>query len=144
MSYSGRSTSGRTHIWSFPSTNGALGEIDKGMEDRVILNFNSVTDGLSNTLFVGEKHVPTGQLGQGPHDSSIYNGDSQAASRFAGLNFPLANSPTEPRMLFGSEHSSTVHFLMGDGSVRGLTKSINLTTLDALATRNSGEVISLD
>ena len=35
----------------------------------------SITDGTSNTLLVGEKHIPQTYFGQGPYDSSVFNGD---------------------------------------------------------------------
>src|SRR5262249_52542790 len=61
--------------------------------------FDSIADGLSNTLFAGEKHVQIGRFGINDFngltdgDGSIYNGDHPwIASRAAGLNHPLAVS----------------------------------------------------
>jgi len=39
------------------------------------VRFEEITDGLSNTLLVGEKHVPLKYFREGPLDSSAYNGD---------------------------------------------------------------------
>ena len=44
---------------------------------------------------------------------------------------------------FGSLHSGGVNFAFGDGSVRFLTSSIDLVTLQALSTRAKGEVVTL-
>jgi prepilin-type N-terminal cleavage/methylation domain-containing protein/prepilin-type processing-associated H-X9-DG protein len=45
---------------------------------------------------------------------------------------------------FRSMHPGGANFLFGDGSVRFLKESIDLTTYRALGTRDSGEVISAD
>src|SRR5262245_25287388 len=34
-----------------------------------------ITDGTSNTVLIGEKHVPIGQFGRGQWDSSVFNSD---------------------------------------------------------------------
>ena len=45
----------------------------------------SFSDGLSNCLLVGEKHVPEGKNGVGWWDCSLYNGDyHQCSTRTAG------------------------------------------------------------
>jgi prepilin-type N-terminal cleavage/methylation domain-containing protein/prepilin-type processing-associated H-X9-DG protein len=97
-------------------------------------------DGLSNTIFVGEKHVFDSQFGMSP-DSSIYNGDHGRAHRKLGTGAPLAKSPKVTGALFGSYHPGTCPFVFGDGSVRWLSVSIDSTTLDRLADRASGLVI---
>src|SRR5262249_20504587 len=56
-------------------------------------SFGSISDGLSNTLLIGEKHVPINEFGvyknaqgQKVTDTCIYNGDDPAASaRAAGV-----------------------------------------------------------
>src|SRR5262249_23637612 len=63
---------------------------------RSMTRFSNITDGLSNTLFFGEKHVRLGQFGNGNSegDGSIYNGDILSfASRAAGTRNPLAVGP---------------------------------------------------
>jgi prepilin-type N-terminal cleavage/methylation domain-containing protein len=111
----------------------------------------SLRDGLSNTLFVGEKHVHLDGFGKGADgDSSAYNGDWPAPSeRAAGPGFPLARSPEdkEPNhdFRFGSYHTDGLcQFVFGDGSVRGLRPSMSTTTLGLLANRKDGQVIPND
>jgi hypothetical protein len=106
--------------------------------------FSNIKDGLSNTLFFGEKHVRLGRFGEGGQgDGSIYNGDSVSfACRAAGTLVPLALTPTEAhRTQFGSYHPGVCQFAMGDGSVRAIPVSISPAILDLLAMRSDGRPI---
>jgi prepilin-type N-terminal cleavage/methylation domain-containing protein len=106
--------------------------------------FDSITDGLSNTLFVGEKHVPRGMFGQRDGgDSSIYNDDHPDVNeRIAGPNNPLALSPTTPfNAQFGSYHAGICPFVLGDGSVRPIAVSVAPRALGLLAVRNDGQAV---
>jgi prepilin-type N-terminal cleavage/methylation domain-containing protein/prepilin-type processing-associated H-X9-DG protein len=105
----------------------------------------SITDGLSNTFFMGDKHVPYGlstKLGYG--DSSVYNGDrANAISRVAGPNNLIAQVPTEPfNDNFGSRHPGVCNFLFGDGSVRPLSIRTDGRVLGLLANRCDGQVVT--
>ena len=97
------------------------------------LQFRHIVDGLSNTLFIGEKHVRASALGQ---DGSVYNGDHGSSFRKAGVGLPLARSSDAAAGQFGSYHPGLCQFLMGDGRVRGISVSIDLTTLGKLANRH--------
>jgi prepilin-type N-terminal cleavage/methylation domain-containing protein len=107
---------------------------------------DSIKDGLSNTLFVGEKHVRTGFFGQqGSGDGSVYNGDpaNQNAARIAGDGRTLARSPNDAyNIQFGSAHAGAVcQFLYGDGGVRGLPPAVSGTVLKRLSVRDDGEPV---
>jgi prepilin-type N-terminal cleavage/methylation domain-containing protein len=107
---------------------------------RPAVTFSSITDGLSNTIFMGEKHVPRSQFGRGPLDCSFYNGDYPICScRGAGPNFPLATSLTDTRPLYGSYHPGICQFVLGDGSVRPIAVSVNPVTLGLLANPTDGQ-----
>jgi len=112
---------------------------------KSMTRFGNITDGLSNTLFFGEKHVRNGQFGNGNSegDGSVYNGDILAfASRPAGRFNPLALGPTDRfRTQFGSYHPGVCQFAFGDGSVRAIPVNISLTILDVLAIRDDGTPI---
>ncbi len=95
-----------------------------------------IRDGLSNTIFLGEKHVPNYDFG-GNYDGSIYNGDHGGSFRKAGTGAPLAKGPATSGSLFGSYHPGLCPFVFGDGSVRWISSAIDLTTLDRLADRAS-------
>ncbi|MGO9923501.1 MAG: DUF1559 domain-containing protein [Isosphaeraceae bacterium] len=115
-----------------------------------------ITDGLSNTLLLGE-------IGRGPNgiDQSKWFVDwawrvQRLAS--AGINQPFTNIQASCNNLdanidpsafgpqnylgFGSYHASGANFLFCDGSVKLLKSSTNLRVLSALGTRAGGEVIS--
>jgi prepilin-type N-terminal cleavage/methylation domain-containing protein len=108
-------------------------------------SFAKITDGLSNTLFIGEKHVPLNAFGErdAGGDSSIYNDDHPGVNqRIAGPNNLLARSPTEPyNIQFGSYHPGICQFLLGDGGVRPVTVSVSGTTLSRLSVRNDGQPV---
>jgi prepilin-type N-terminal cleavage/methylation domain-containing protein len=109
----------------------------------------AITDGTSNTIFVGDKYVPQSRWGQGPLDGSLYNGDYLAgSSRSAGPNAPLTTLPNDLRAYsgavlpnYGSSHTNVVQFVMGDGSVRLLREGADGYTLGLLANPQDGEVI---
>jgi hypothetical protein len=106
------------------------------------LTFQSVPDGLSNTFFVGEKHIPNFSFGdRSANDSSVYNGDHGHSFKRAGVGAPLAKGPTGSGQ-FGSYHADICQFVMGDGSVRAIAVSIDLTNLGRLANREDGQVIT--
>ena len=114
----------------------------------------SIRDGLTNTIFIGEKHVLPGTFGTNTPanvsaqtgDGSIYNGDHPwVISRAAGQMFPLADKRSDFNSQFGSWHSGVCQFAMGDGSVQTLSTTLEPMTLELLAQRDDGEVVeSLD
>ena len=106
------------------------------------LGFKHISDGLSQTIFIGEKHIANSKWGITP-DTSIFNGDHGAAARKAGVGALLAKGPTDPGGNFGSYHSGVCQFVMGDGSVKALNNAIDGTNLGRLANREDGQVITL-
>ena len=106
------------------------------------VRFAQITDGLSNTLLVGEKHVPPGSLYTYPYDCGIFDGhNSVCHTRAAGPNYPLAVTANDPGWKFGSVHAGIVQFVFCDGSVHSLEKSINPVTLGLLAQRDDGQPV---
>lgn len=117
------------------------GSFQMGMVGYSLLSF---TDGLSNTLLIGDKHVPINDAGIGWWDCSMYDGEYiQCSSRAASVSFPLTVNPQDTGWKFGSRHLGVVMFCFGDGGVRSLPAGINPMTLQLLGTRNDGEVIPL-
>jgi hypothetical protein len=106
------------------------------------LAFKDITDGLSNTLLAGEKHVPLGGFGVGWLDSSQYNGDlAFSCARSAGPAYPLAATPRDAGWRFGSYHTQVCQFVFCDGAVHPLPVGINPVTLSLLAERADGQTV---
>lgn len=106
------------------------------------VRFADITDGLTNTLLVGEKHVPRGAEGKYPLDCGIYDGHNPVCNtRAAGSSFPVATSATDPGWKFGSHHPGVCQFVFCDGSVHALVSSIDPVVLGLLSQRNDGRVI---
>lgn len=112
--------------------------------------FNDITDGLSNTLFLGEKHVQVGKITvqlEGTHkgDGCIYNGDKGHGFRFAGPNFLLVRNIKDlAATRFGSYHPGVVQFVLGDASVKALRTNISGLNLGALADIADGNAAVVD
>jgi hypothetical protein len=114
-----------------------------------------VIDGLTTTLFVGEKHIfqadlNKGGIGGGSSDGNIYLSQQTEwyeCHSVRQIDHPngLGRGPQDNRPnrhhTFGSWHPEVCQFLLGDGSVRPIGVSISLTTLRNLGDRRDGQVI---
>jgi prepilin-type N-terminal cleavage/methylation domain-containing protein/prepilin-type processing-associated H-X9-DG protein len=126
----------------------------------------SVTDGLSNTIFVGERssnHSPstwTGAVTGGrcpawmatqppspyspPPGPAYDNADFDEALVLAhgnGTHLPSADFPIfDPDVFYSLHTGQGANFLFGDGSVHFLTSTVNPVTYQALCTIAGGEV----
>lgn len=104
-----------------------------------------ITDGLSHTLLLGEKHIPPGQFGEYPADCNTYDGHNIVCStRTAGPGFPIASSPSDMRVLFGGPHVGICMFAFADGSVRPVRNSVSEFTLGLLSHRSDGLPVPAD
>jgi prepilin-type N-terminal cleavage/methylation domain-containing protein len=107
---------------------------------QIKIQFAHITDGLSNTLAVGEDVSEQNQ-----HGAAFYaNGDY--ASCHAPLNtffFPPNPSSWPTVMSFRSKHPGGANFCVGDGSVRFLSQNMNRLTYMSLCTRAGGETVSI-
>ncbi|MCE9534348.1 MAG: DUF1559 domain-containing protein [Planctomycetes bacterium] len=110
----------------------------------VPLTFNNVTDGLSTTIFIGERHVPKGKFGMAPWDNSIYNGDHGCGESQGGTKHPIISSASSTSSGFGSYHPGVCQFVFGDGGVRPIQSSIDPTKLGYLCNRQDGQVATFD
>jgi prepilin-type N-terminal cleavage/methylation domain-containing protein len=112
--------------------------------------FASVEDGLSNTIFLGEKHLDPNQLGRplGWADGCIYNGDEPATiMRLGGVLLKIAPHPEYgiapgDGPVWGSMHPGTASFTLGDGSVHAYDVDMDAEVLYRLCSRIDGRVVS--
>ena len=106
------------------------------------ISHRNVTDGLSKTFLVGEKHVPLARLRQFPEDSPAFDGDHfPAASRVAGIGAPIARGDIDDDpssiITFGSSHAGICNFAMADGSVRAISNNTSTRALSLLSHRSN-------
>jgi prepilin-type N-terminal cleavage/methylation domain-containing protein/prepilin-type processing-associated H-X9-DG protein len=105
------------------------------------VNIQEITDGTSNTVMAGEKHVTAAKMSDpASADGTAYNGDKGHSFRSLGSN-TMARSATDPvASKFGSWHTGVCNFVFADGSVKSLRVSLDVSTQTAIASRNGGEV----
>jgi prepilin-type N-terminal cleavage/methylation domain-containing protein/prepilin-type processing-associated H-X9-DG protein len=154
-------TDGGANTWtlaqaSYVACNGNDGVDDNttpphtGAFIRAMTGFRStdITDGLSNTFFVGERCTTmslatwAGAVTNAEVPSVRSPGDFSGASALVlghcGPHLPNDHIVTDADAM-SSAHSDGVQFLFGDGSVRVIHDNISQTAYDACATRAAGE-----
>jgi len=108
--------------------------------------YSSITDGLSNTIFVGEKYLDLEHLRQpeGWADGCIYNGDQPATfTRIGGILLQIADIdregfPPGEHPVWGSAHPGSANFVLGDGSVHSYDANMSGEVLYRLCSRKDG------
>jgi hypothetical protein len=102
------------------------------------------TDGLSNTVLVGEKAFDP-QVSN-PHnwywDEPFFLGGSKGTGR-SGLGVLPARPGVPYKENWGSAHPAQVLFAFGDGSVRPVPFNAPLTLVEAILTPDGGETVTL-
>jgi prepilin-type N-terminal cleavage/methylation domain-containing protein/prepilin-type processing-associated H-X9-DG protein len=151
----GGGVAGMGYTWSPDHGNTNDSSQLRGMFNRLgcDVNMASVTDGLSNTLMVGET-LPA------QHDHFTNGGwyHFNGAGVGAGTNNPIntlsdRNDCNESNghyyrgnwnaaWGFKSNHSGGANFVFGDGSVRFLKQSIDMRLYQLLGCRNDGQAVS--
>jgi prepilin-type N-terminal cleavage/methylation domain-containing protein len=114
------------------------------------ISARKVTDGLSKTLAIGERHIPplpagtaAGMEDYARGDTAFISGD-QPRTIFAGTQNGLMNGLTDPELgKFGSSHVGVTQFVYLDGHVVGIRNTIDAKTLIALSTIGGGEVVAV-
>ncbi len=115
------------------TSNGAFQRF-KGLRSKEFI------DGLSNTIQVGEKHVPQGKFASFPWDCGIFDGHNPVCNtRCGGPGFPIATRRDDLGWKFGSYHSGLCQFVFCDGSVHTLDSNISEVILGLLAQRDDGQ-----
>jgi prepilin-type N-terminal cleavage/methylation domain-containing protein len=115
-----------------------------------------ITDGSSNTLMFGEKHIRPKSLRGKNEDLSIFGSSNDSIRRMAGIEQTGSSTPAVQRPLrpasdqsgaaastsFGGPHDGVCNFVLCDGTVRAINISVTVTTLTYLITRNDGKTIT--
>jgi hypothetical protein len=119
----------------------------------------SITDGASKTLLAGEVGRGTSETGQafnGDNDPAVEVGagdgtGSGLCQRCTLPAVPIGQSVSDNDKAtvygdggFGSAHNGVTLFVMCDGSVQGISTSIDVNVFDAMATRAGGETYDIN
>jgi prepilin-type N-terminal cleavage/methylation domain-containing protein len=130
-----------------------------GME--MVFAFKHVSDGLSKTMFLGEKHSPPQYYGHainpagnfGVGDNSVYDSAIlSTVARIAGPGIELKADPEwddwpssiSENWYFGSAHPGICQFVFGDGHVDSLNVETSTTILGYLTTKAGDETVPAD
>ncbi len=130
-------------------------DVDPGTMVGPIFTFSKikagqVTDGLSQTIAIGERHIPAeveSEPGLEDHDrgDNAFFAADNPGTILAGTEDGLAEDRYDTRhWLFGSEHGQLVHFAFLDGHVSALDNAIDLVTLQRLSTIADGQVVATE
>ncbi|MCC6510238.1 MAG: DUF1559 domain-containing protein [Pirellulaceae bacterium] len=126
-------------------TNGVFRLVNSNhMRERT--RMSEITDGTSNTIMLGEKHIQLNRVNDPIQDGVIFSGsEQQTYYRRGGATWPLANSNlTAPNTQFGSWHTGVCQFAFADGSVQAISTSIPGTQLGFLTAANDGNVVTIE
>jgi prepilin-type processing-associated H-X9-DG protein len=149
---------------SYAACHGTGVDLDEELDDfNGMFSRNSrvriadVTDGVSNTIAIGERgsfftqtawagavsfgttrHTPGAPVN---NPAAIEDAPTQT---LAHIDIEMLNDPRGDEEDFFSPHTGVGNFLLADGSVRSVSTSLSLSALQALATRNGGEVVNVD
>jgi prepilin-type N-terminal cleavage/methylation domain-containing protein/prepilin-type processing-associated H-X9-DG protein len=162
-----------TAVWTQLGMTMPVGDSLKGvLSDNARTRFTAISDGLSNTLMIGESGARHEGWSAGKKYADISNPTSwgirgawgQGTSNIvcAGTQGPLTPGATPSKVstaahvataitvngwnqgeLYGF-HSGVCNVALGDGSVRSLRSSISMTTLQKLAARGDGNPVNVD
>ncbi len=114
-----------------------------------LIKLTDVTDGLTNTLMLGERSVNFAPGSTVNDYRSWTRGNNGGSGACKNVTYPINStwyngSNNFNDISFGSNHSGGCNFALGDGSVRFVTQTINLQLYMAAASINSGEVAPLN
>lgn len=134
---------------AIPAISNYTGVAVRSFAGRV--SWADVLDGLTNTALIGEKSV-SWRLAR--EFSTGYGGDNESWATAGydpdvvrtGFSPPLQSKDDDGNRTnldarFGSMHFYTFNMLLCDGSVRGISYSINQTTFRNLCNRNDGNIV---
>jgi prepilin-type N-terminal cleavage/methylation domain-containing protein/prepilin-type processing-associated H-X9-DG protein len=107
--------------------------------------FSDIADGSSNTIFLSEKISEQGDLGwmSGTRATLRNAGIEPVPKGFKAISSTTTSNPDNGSLIMGgfsSFHTGGINALYGDGGVRFMPSRIEPAVLQALGTRNGGEL----
>ncbi|VTT98570.1 Uncharacterized protein OS=Pirellula staleyi (strain ATCC 27377 / DSM 6068 / ICPB 4128) GN=Psta_4577 PE=4 SV=1: N_methyl: SBP_bac_10 [Gemmataceae bacterium] len=119
-----------------------------------VLTMQAISDGTSNTLFVGEKIMNTAktccsdnEFWAGPGiDGDIIRGAKANGSSWwtPAQDKPDASVPDDENYRFGSAHISGMNAVFGDGAVRFIRYEVDPVQFMRMCSRSDGGVVTFD
>lgn len=106
------------------------------------LAFVGITDGTSNTLMIGESTHSFDQHCGGWAYANYVNGTCAIPLNYRDPGNTYGNWPN--RYSFHSKHEGGGNFCFGDGTVRFVAESVNITTYRDLSTIRGNEAVNID
>jgi len=104
------------------------------------LRFSDFTDGLSNTLIVGERRNDQAAISW----VGVVADVDEPAARIVGSADHAPNDKQGHFEDFRSYHPAGVNMVLGDGSGHFVTESVDEYVFQGLASRSGGEVVSIE
>ena len=146
-------SSGSDDPWGSVPHNGAIVYYDPLSSSTQATRFASILDGTSNTFLAGESHwnFQDYLFTSGPCNGQVRGGFTYWASPYPLSTVFTTKGPFNPQKMAGdskrlsnfrSNHPGGVNMGNCDGSVRYWQQTVSNTLLDAVATRQGGEVVS--
>jgi prepilin-type N-terminal cleavage/methylation domain-containing protein len=149
---------------SYAACHGTGPDIDEELDDfngmfsrNSQIRVTDVTDGTSNTIALGERaslfartpwagavSLGTVRVTPGAPTTNPNAVDESPTEVLVHIALHTINDPNADPEDFFSPHTSVGMFLFGDGSVRPIRENVQLSTLQALATRNGKEPVPAD
>jgi len=105
--------------------------------------FRDVTDGLSQTLFVGERKTDATADWYSTWVGAVPEG-AETFARVLGATDHVPNDPASHFDDFSSHHTGGAQFLFGDGRVRFISENIDKTVYQSLSSIRGGELTSFE
>ncbi|MCC6127366.1 MAG: DUF1559 domain-containing protein [Pirellulales bacterium] len=135
---------GQSPTYNWPDTDRPPSELSGVTYLRSETTIRGVKDGLSQTIYAGEKYLNPNDYRTGidlADNEGVYHGFDNDTSRFTEWS-PIRDRPGYSDFdIFGSAHSSTCNFVFCDGSVRGIAYTVDTPTFSRLGNRHDGKLI---
>lgn len=108
------------------------------------IRYSDITDGLSNTLYAGEKYVRRNlDYNDAGDNQSPWSGFSIDSVRFVSFGPYVDGDDHGDPQAFGSSHKTTLPVSFCDGSTHSMNLRIDKITLQLIAIRNDGGTYEL-